>query len=309
MKNLFLLIILVLLACNSAKKNNNEIHSNLTKKASFPQIIFLNNYYFKYLQDLKNNPYNEDSLFNFDIKYPIIQKFKNSEFIYLLNYQLSYRPKDTTGLRTRIEVLNKEKLQISKIITQTLSRCKKYLPNNVIIYICPVMNSNKIINEMNGLDGFTAGSKQILISIDPNVRKWESWLPYTVSHEFNHAYWIKKNFTRTTTWTLLSYLIFEGKADYFAHFINKTQLGSWDTALTLDQKKELWKELKNKLDTTDRYFQSNVMFGLNGYPQWCGYSIGYSIVSSALKNYPKITPEQWTNMDPEKILKLSNINK
>jgi uncharacterized protein YjaZ len=271
-------------------------------------IVFLNDYYTHYLNDLKAGNKNIDSLYNADIKYPINRYFQSSEYSWLIASQFFYSPqKDTAGLSTRIDMLNAAEKTIEDTISAALARCNKYLKDDSItIYISPVEAPNETIKKMNGLAGFTAGSKKILMLIDPTVSTWKDWLAFAVTHEFNHAYWTKVNFSTTYTWTMLSYLVSEGRADNFAHFIYPSKLPAWDLALSSDQKAQLWSGLKSKLDTTDRYFQSSVMFGFNGYPQWAGYCLGYSIVQSALKNNPKLTPEQWTNMQPQEILKMSD---
>lgn len=45
-----------------------------------------------------------------------------------------------------------------------------------------------IIQGMTGIMGLTAGSKQIILTIEPDIIGLENMLEYAVAHEYKHAY-------------------------------------------------------------------------------------------------------------------------
>ena len=157
---------------------------------------------------------------------------------------------------------------------------------------------------MSGIMGLTAGSKQVLLTIEPEVAGWEEMLEYAVAHEYNHMYWTKLNFGKSTKWTLLDYLVFEGKGDSFAHLLYPKVKAPWTNALNKKEQNDLWNSIQPKLQSEDVPFQMEVMFGSRNYPYSGGYTIGYNIVQKALKS-TKLTPEDWINLNSEKLLEMS----
>ena len=159
---------------------------------------------------------------------------------------------------------------------------------------------------MGGITAVTAGSKQILMTIDTSVRTWKEILKYAVAHEFNHSYWTKLNFSKSAHLTLLDYLVFEGRADSYAHLIYPDIQCPWTNALMANDEADLWNKIKPNLQSEDGTMMRGVMFGSADYPMWGGYTLGYHIVQSALKNHPELKPEEWASMAPEKILEMSD---
>jgi uncharacterized protein YjaZ len=131
-------------------------------------------------------------------------------------------------------------------------------------------------------------------------------LEYAVAHEFNHTYWTKLNFGKSAKWTLLDYLVFEGRADYFAHLLYPKVVAPWTIALTENQKSDLWTKIKPNLQSEDIRYQMEVMFGSGNYPVWGGYSIGHDMVVTALTNSKNLKAVKWANFEAGKILALSN---
>lgn len=275
------------------------------------KIVFIDEYYSSFLKGINSGNKNIDSLYQLNIADPILKYFTKCEYSDLVKYQFyySYSIQDTTGLEYCLSEIDNNQEKIKKIISSTLGDCNHYLKNDSLT-IC-IQATNKGIPELGGVAGLTAGRKQIILTIDPRIGTWYTMLKFTLAHEFNHAYWTKMNFNKSNHFTLLGYLIFEGKADSYAHFIYP-KLSSWDdTSFSPQQQIDLWKRIKSKLDTEDIGFEREVMFGsykntAEAYPFLGGYNIGYAIVQSALKNHPELTPEEWTNLAPEKILEMSD---
>jgi uncharacterized protein YjaZ len=311
------LCFIILFACNQpAKQETKTQQPQLSKTNPTPipleggnKIVLLTDFYTDYMNAVKTDFKDKDSLYKAKISWPIYNKyFANGEYASLaqMNYYMPIM--DTTGLAARVAELNNKKEDLIKLVTASLAACNKYLRNDSItVYIEPTGGNNKKISDkMNGITAVTTSSKQILLSIDPSVSSWTSMLPYTLSHEFNHTYWTVHNLKTTAKFTMLTYLVFEGRADSYAHFVNPTIDCPWANILTDKEKAEQWAKIKPQLQSEDSQFQRQVMFGSNGYPLWTGYCLGYNIVQSALKNNPKLTPEEWTSMEPEKILEMSD---
>lgn len=280
---------------------------NLFGQNSSNKIIFLNDYYSAYADIVKNDIANRDNLYKEKIQTAIFNNyFLKSEYSDIVNDFLSAPIQNTTELKQAIERIDVNKKKIERKITSTLKKSNTYLKNDSLtIYILPVNPDNKaIMQSMNGIMGLTAGSKQILLTIEPEIIGWEEMLEYAVAHEYNHMYWTKMNFGKSTKWTLLDYLIFEGRGDSFAHLLYPKVKAPWTFALNEKDKDDLWNRIKPKLQSEDISFQMEVMFGSKNYPFSGGYTIGYDIVQIALKN-TRLTAENWTNLSSEKLLEMS----
>lgn len=283
---------------------------NVFGQNSNKKVIFLNDVYSDYIDTAKNQISDLDNVYKDKIQSAIINRyFLKSEYSGIVNDYLSAPIQNTTGLKKAIESISSNKNRIESKIRSALEKSNTYLKNDSLtIYILPANPDNKAIMQgMSGIMGLTAGSKQILLTIEPEIIGWEEMLEYAVAHEYNHAYWTNINFGKSTKWTLLDYLIFEGRGDSFAHLLYPKVKAPWTSALNEKDKEDLWNRIKPKLQSEDLRFQMEVMFGSKNYPFSGGYTIGYELVQKALKN-STLTVENWTNLSSEKLLELS-INK
>jgi uncharacterized protein YjaZ len=228
--------------------------------------------------------------------------------ILIVRANLSYSVPDTTELTKAIHTLKDNRTQIENIISAAFNKCNIYLKNDSLtFYIIPTsLNIKEIVIKMGGVTGLTAGSKQILITINPEVNTWKETLEYTVAHEFNHAYWTNINFNNSSKQTLIEYLVFEGKADSFAHILYSKVKAPWTYALSQKEKVELWNKIRPNLNSENDFFLGEVMFGSKNYPIWGGYTLGFDILQTAFKSHPELTKTNWTNLDANKILEMSN---
>lgn len=313
MRNPFwFLLILFLFSCGQPPKNVVVANKPVVTVYSTPKgdkVLFLDVYYRSFLKGVKAGSKNYDSLYKADISSPIIADyFSKSEYSYLVGFNYYYAILDTAGLQNGIVALARNEKKIEDLITTSLADANKFLTNDSLtIYIEPANSNLKdIAQKMGGVMAVTAGSKQILITIDFTVSTWEEMLKYCIAHEFEHTYWTKMNFNKSAHFTLLDYLIFEGRADSYADMIYPDTKCPWTMALSEQEKIDLWKILEPKLQSEDQALQHEVMFGSDNYPQWGGYTMGFSIVQSALRNNPKLTPLDWATMEPSKILEMSN---
>lgn len=306
-------LVLFISGCGQQAKQNTN--NDMAKPVVYitpagDKIVFLEDYYRAYLKVIKANYSNRSKVYEAKIQDTIFNKyFTKSEYSQLVKYRLAMPIRDTAGLGNYIFQITNNHSKIEEIITSALAQSNKYLKNDsVTIYIKPCNSDIQKINEgMGGVSGLTAGSKQIILTIDPGINSWQVMLSYNIAHEFNHAYWTKMNFNKLSQFTLLDYLVFEGRADSYAHLVYPDVACPWTKVLPQKVELELWDKIKSQLKNADIAYQYNVMFGSkNEYPYWGGYALGYHIVQSALKSHPELTPLEWANLPPEKILEMSD---
>jgi uncharacterized protein YjaZ len=312
MKNLFILSALIFVGCTQHRSKNTDNYQPQPTVYASPKgdkIVFLDDYYLAFLKGVRAGNKNTDSLYRAVIQNPIMSTyFAKSEYSDLIKMGFYYPIQDTTGLANYISSIKSSEGKIEQLITKALSDANKILKNDSItVYVEPSnIYMRSMIQKMEGITAVTAGSKQIVITVDTNVSGWDEMLKYTIAHEFNHTYWTVKNFSKLDKFTLLNYLVFEGRADSYAHLIYPDFKCPWTAALMENEKTDLWNKIKPDLQSEDEMLERGVMFGSNTYPIWGGYTLGYSIVQSALKNHPELKPEEWASMDTQKILEMSD---
>jgi uncharacterized protein YjaZ len=272
------------------------------------KVILMSDYYTAYYKSAMLDFTNRDKLFIGKIKDPILKNyFTNAEYYDIVKESFIAAP-DTVQLTKAIAAIEFNRKEIESIISSTLLKCNQYLKNDSLtFYILPASaDAKQIISMMGGVTGSTAGKQQILLTIDPEINSWKEMLAYSVAHEFNHAYWTRVKFTRSYRWTLLRYLVFEGKADSFAHLLYPKARAPWTSSLSESEKTELWNRIKGELNNEDPNLLTEVMFGSQKYPLWGGYTIGYDIVQKAMKNKSELTPDRLAELDADKILQQAN---
>ncbi|TGU93956.1 Zn-dependent protease, partial [Mesorhizobium sp. M00.F.Ca.ET.186.01.1.1] len=120
--------------------------------------------------------------------------------------------------------------------------------------------------------------------------------------EYHHSAWTSKHFQPHKPFTLLDYLAFEGKAVAFSQLLYPSE----DIIDTYpdDEQVESRRAMLQHLDSTQLALQQKIMFGgQDGIPQVFGYSEGYRLVQTFLRDHPDLTVEQWTASSPEELLR------
>lgn len=302
------IIFVFLFSCGQQSSQTTDFDK---EKTPFYKVVYLDKYYSEYLKAIKADFANRDKIYFEKIKDILIKDhFSNSAYSDFILESFSYPIADTFGLTKFISDLNANRAQVETIISSAFAICYNQLKNDSItFYLVPSTSDVKyVINKMGGVTGQTAGKKQILITIDFNVSTWKEVLEYTVAHEFNHAYWTNVNYTDSYKWTLIRYLVLEGKADSFAHFLYPKVKAPWTSSLNEKEIVNLWNKIKPDLQSSNPSFLNEVMFGSKNYPMWGGYTLGYDIVQTAFKNHPELLKTNWTNLDADKLLELSGYN-
>jgi len=141
---------------------------------------------------------------------------------------------------------------------------------------------------MGGISAVTAGRGRIILRVHPDA-DWKSVLPYVLAHEMHHSYWLQHHYDANSPFTLADYLVFEGRADYFAGRLF-THRAPWTTALDTDAYASTWLAMSKNLSTTDGEKLQAFMFGSReaAIPMWAGYSIGYRLVSKRMAQEPML---------------------
>lgn len=182
-----------------------------------------------------------------------------------------------------------DRTRFEKLATAAWRKANAVLPQAALNLCVELVDAHStfIDKAMRGVGGLTAGSGKIMLkgSVDAD---WARMLPYALAHELHHSFWASHYFDPGKPFTLADYLIFEGRADYFAHSLYPDTLAPWDLALTDRQFATLWPRLRGDMGSTDFAKMRAVMFGdpRHHIPQWAGYSIGYRLVNQRMQHKP-----------------------
>lgn len=306
-------LVFFLFSCQHPAKQSKSVYSShaiVYKNLTGDKIVFLEDYYNTYFEAIKTNYANRNQVYEQLVQDSIFQKyFTKSEYAQVFKNVLSSPIRDTAGLLKYISAIVDNRIKIEQLITQTLADDRKYLKNDsVTIYVLPSNEDiSQVIQGKEGVIGLTAGSRQIVLTIDPMVNNWQQMLAYTLTREYEHAYWTKTNFKAVKQSTLLDWIVSEGMADSYAHLVYPDFVGAWTKAISGEIESKLWTRIKPELDNTNIAFQYNVMYGSkNEYPYWGGYELGYHIVQSAWQKHPELTPVEWVNMPAKQIFEMSD---
>jgi uncharacterized protein YjaZ len=208
-------------------------------------------------------------------------------------------------IRNEIELLKSSDLL--PIIKESLTKITKELPGpNTKIIILPASSLNRPTLEKIKLpiSGITLGSGKIILSIDPTFQNWTDFLPYCIAHEYHHSTWCSKNWV-SADFSLIEYLVFEGRADLFASEKYNSVSNPLINILTKDQESEIWRLIKNEIFEKGHDRINKVMFGTDNIPFGSGYHIGFNIVKLFKEKNPASLTQDLINMDPKEIFENS----
>jgi len=238
----------------------------------------------------------------------IEEEFKeNAEFPFLIEV-LKPRIEQDVRLKEEIEVF--KNINFKQIVESTFPIVVDKLPGpDTKILFMPANPAYKEIWESHGvsLHAVTPGAGKIIVMINPTIENWQQLLPYALAHEYHHSVWISRNFKRSDI-TLLEYLILEGRADAFAIELFPDNHHPFINALSKEQEKRIWKIIKPELHFRDSDFNEKIMQGTKDIPIGSGYSIGFSIIKSLMKQNTEISNKELIDMTAEEILLLSKFN-
>jgi uncharacterized protein YjaZ len=214
---------------------------------------------------------------------------------------------DLAQVKKEIQVLQQNKNQIVEAIQGGLTESRRRLPAKAAPRVCAFyfQPDSPVRSRMHGVMAFTPSQSLMDLYVSP-VPGWLPWVGYNVAHEYHHTQWMARNPSRDTfQFTLLEYLVFEGRADNFASQTTGLS-GDWSHALSAEQECTVFTSIRASLDQTGAILPK-VMFGWpgSGYPQWAGYTLGFGIVHSFLKLHPDAV-ENWTNLSADDLFAASH---
>ena len=255
--------------------NSSKLRGNITKSS--------NKYIYKPIQDEILDNAEAAFLFN-TIKVP----YEKNEYV-----------------RNEIELLKSSDLLA--IIKESLTRITKELPGpDTKIIILPASSLNRPTLEKLKLpiSGITLGSGKIILSIDPTFQNWTDFLPYCIAHEYHHSTWCSRNWV-SADFSLIEYLVFEGRADLFASEQYNSVSNPLTNFLTIDQESEIWRLIKSEIFEKGHERINKVMFGSDNIPFGSGYNIGFNIVRLYKEKYPSSLTQDLMDMNPNEIFERS----
>ncbi len=307
-KHLALLSSLLLFGCSPS--NDTKTEQKDPENAPY-KITYLTDNYRDFVKAVKLDYQNKRNIYNEKIVDPFVKvKFKDGEYLDIVDYVYRYFVPDTSGLESAVNQILAHKDDIDHEIHSSIKKCNAYFSNDSIEFFIQPANiiGSDMLARMGGVSGLTAGKKQIIITIDPNVKNWSAAIESCVARELLHTYWTRECFDSTFKWSIGRHMIMEGKADAFRHMLYPTEKSPWTVALDEKGKLDLWTKLKRRFNTSNPVLDTEVMFGSNNFPTWGGYSLGYAIVSDAIAKKPDMKLEEWVKMDAEKIVEISGWN-
>lgn len=211
---------------------------------------------------------------------------------------------DTATASEALAELDAEAIEAS--LNEELQELQQALPGppvTVCVVIAGDETADFISAEMNGVTGVTAGAGQVILVIDPPTMSDEA-LRYTLAHEYHHSWWTSHQ-PMAPNFTLLDYLLFEGRADAFASLQHPDHAAPWTDRLTRQQIRDHWTAIEPDLESQDPFLLQAVMFGGGPFPQWTGYTTGVRIVQDFIAANPASAPDQWGLMPAAELLALS----
>jgi len=108
-------------------------------------------------------------------------------------------------------------------------------------------------------------------------------------------------FPKINSMSLLDNLVFEGLADNFQKMVIKgSKVPPWSMSLSRNEAKIIFNEIIEKIQSKKESNFFELFFENKNYPLWAGYSIGYYIVDSFLKNN--------SNNEWKEIVKLKSVD-
>lgn len=209
---------------------------------------------------------------------------------------------DRNTMAAAIPRLQFDHKRIQKIIGQSITNCHRAIPSSPTkIFVFPTF-STFVKNKMSGVLGYTPYKNTVLLFINPPGKKWYRALAHTVTHEFNHSIFFR--FHQNEIFRDL--FIFEGLAEHFREYVVGPGQAPWTKVMSLDQSKKMLLELKPHWYSKNYYdLYQSVFFGNKKYPTWAGYTIGYYVVKSFLKNNKDLDWKRIIRLSPQEIFERS----
>ena len=191
--------------------------------------------------------------------------------------------------------------RIDMALQQSQARLPGPLPT---VGVFPLGSDDAFVNEhLHGVLGFAAGAGRVVLQVNP-IDDWLRWIAYTVAHEYHHTVW-RAHHPQYGDFSLLEYLVFEGRADNFAALVAPGLAPRWTTGLTPDVERRLWRQMQPHLANRERPQVLAFMVGNEAVPPSAGYIIGYRLVHAYLHRHRDTPVADWTVLAAAELLRTS----
>lgn len=320
-KRIIVLLLIIVITCSivGCEKQNSKLETSKEDNKPELKAKLVDKEIKEYIEKARNNEKDMDKLYREIVCEPIWKEVHRNEYSFgwASFYFNTIRKLDL--LENEIDILVKE--DVVNIVEDILEECNKFLPAaNTTVYIFPHDPTDRAFKyRCSGVGGFAmaVGGEEIFLFVNPTQGGWKERIKYIVAHEYHHTRWRYKDY-RGYSLTLLDHLIMEGEADSFANIVYPEVGVPFYTSVFSfppSREKELWEKIKPNLDSTDQNYYGKVF--LKGYygkdffeddeefPTLTGYQIGYNIVQNFIKNNPRVSIDEWTNMDAKEVLERS----
>lgn len=155
-----------------------------------------------------------------------------------------------------------------------------------------------------GIGGYTPDAHTVYISLDPSHKNFNlalrEELPRTLAHELHHAVrWHKPGYGST----LEEALVTEGLAAHFELEVFGGKPNMWDNALRGQKLKRLLRRAQREF-ASSAYNHNDWFFGneKRSIPRWTGYSVGFEIVKTSLRQHPQWSASQLVHAEASSVL-------
>jgi uncharacterized protein YjaZ len=213
---------------------------------------------------------------------------------------------DLAQVKNELATLRAHQREVTDAIRAALEKSAERYPGGRLERVCVFYfgPGNPVRARLGGVMGFTASAATIDLYLAPETA-WTDWIGYNAAHEYNHATWMAFHpDADPMKFTLLEYLVFEGRADHLGALISG-RVGPWTHAISPEQACTLFTQLRPRLGETGPLLPQ-VMFGFgrsgSEYPTWTGYTLGWGIVDAFVAKHPDATVGSWMALEPAAIL-------
>lgn len=186
---------------------------------------------------------------------------------------------DQEDVKVIDEILSKDFWTTSSRFFKKLK--KEWKGPDVPIFIFPANYQNRSLRkDFNGKTGLAYRDK-IFLFISSHTSEHE--LKALLTHEYNHVCRLSHMNKTEEEMTLLDTLVLEGLAEKAVlDILGHEHLANWTSIYTKDQALQFWKKciLPNKELKKTEQRHMDIIYGMYKYPKWCGYNIGYHLIST-----------------------------
>jgi uncharacterized protein YjaZ len=256
-----------------------------------------------YIAQQKNSDYVSGSN---EFLYEPIQReiLKNAEAAFMFEtIQIPYQP--GALLEKELSVLKNS--DVVRVAKEALEKITSALPgpDTKIIF----MPTNPVMHDLFSkynvcINAITVGSGKIIVQIDPTFPQWREMLPRVIAHEYHHSVWMARHW-KNADFSVLEYLIFEGRADAFAASLYSNVTSPWTAMINREQERFVWKKIEPELFERGRGKINAVLLADPEIPAGSVYTIGFNIIRSFKQENPKYTDREIIDLKPEDIFKMS----